>query len=219
MRQTCYASLSCNCNIYTYVGNDPTDKTDPMGLEASCLYTGGCDGSTGRDLSSLEPFEPAMDFFAGTGPAEQHYGPGTDMARAAQRSEAGGIIRQRVARAIDQGLAPRPGGVYFGPAQYAAAAMKGDTFSHVMGSVGFSAQNLGEGKVQFTITNDMTTSSLLGASAFQKLLGMPGVARQIEKLNHDQGPGATVRISVTWTEQLQKHSCTGSRIQQYAACQ
>lgn len=207
-------------NLYAYVGNDPLNRTDPSGLDAICLYTGGCDNSTGRDLSSLEPFEPAMDFFTGIGPANQHFGPGTDMARAAQRSVAANIARGRVARALDQGRSPRnPMGVYFSPKQYARAGLKGDTFSHVMGSVDVNATMLGEGQVQFTVTNEMKVSSLLGASAFRQLLNMPGIASQLEKLNHDKGPLATIKVTVTWNEQLEKHTCTGSRIPQYGSCQ
>jgi len=42
-------------DLYTYVGNDPTDKTDPKGLEAACVSSpSGCDVSASNFADNLQ---------------------------------------------------------------------------------------------------------------------------------------------------------------------
>lgn len=206
-------------DLYSYVHNDPTDMADPAGLESPCITMGGdCGDPVMNGAVGMAPLEPAVTFFTGIGPKQQAYGDNSLMARAAQQSVAADIARSRVYRALDEGRTPRnPMGVYFGPKQYAIAAAGRDTFSHVMGSVVVTANMVGNDKVQFSISNAMTMSSLAGASLADKL-GAHQLARTLEQLNHDKGPGATVQIRVTWTEKLTQHVCTGSLVGQYSAC-
>jgi hypothetical protein len=202
-------------NLYAYVANDPVNKTDPTGTESPCVTLNvPCVSDASGGLRDL-----LLGFFTGTGSSNQNVKDGSAISRAAQASVIAEIARGRVQRALDEGREPRnPMSVYFGARNFFRATVRGDEFTHVMGSANITATRITGDIFQFTLSNKITRSSFMGASAFRNLLGADKVASVLERFNGDKGPMKTIKITVTWTEKIEKHSCTGSRIERYGPC-
>lgn len=202
-------------NLYAYVGNDPVNRRDPTGSEAACVTLNRpCTDQTRTTLVNL-----VLGWVTGLGSSESTYSEGSGVSELARNSLIAEIARGRVQRALNEGREPvNPMGVYFSPKNFAEATRRGDEFTHVMGSASVSATRIKGDLFRFTVKNDMTRSSFLEASAWRRLLGADGVARALEKLNGERGPGATIRITVSWTEKMTKQTCIGSLVPRSAPC-
>ena len=193
-------------NLYAYAGNDPVNGKDPSG-QSGCRV----DSSNRTDCSEVGPMEIVRDFFLGTGPSSYYFDEYTRMADLARNSVIAARGRSRIRNQLRRGDFELRGDgsviattqVTFGPMLFSAGYAKRDLFSHTMGSMRMTAEFSADRKsVTYTLTNTMSYSSFMGATAYEMLGNSDKAAALRSQDRTDGGPMSNIDITVTWDEKL-----------------
>lgn len=174
--------LAGGVNLYLYVGGNPTNRIDPLGLTWS---------------SNASFFS---DWATGSGSNKRLYGPDTIETQEMRSSPGGDALREafytngcRDRRGFAYGSGQAAWDTLFNP----STAYWSGTGAQVGGFAGASATNNGNGTVTFTVPNTAGTSSF-----FYHI---------VPDRSSVEGPMRNINQTFRWTEKINEDACKCSK--------